>query len=242
MLDQINLENLLFLDIETVTETDELGDMSLAKQQLWKERTAHSSAAADAQEFFEQEASLHAEFAKVVCISVGLLFRTTNKTLGLRIKSFCDRDEQKLLEQFSKLLNQHFNNPKKVTLCGHNIKEFDVPFLCRRLVIHNMSVPQLLEAAFLKPWELPFLDTIHLWRFGTGRHFVSLRLLREVLEIPHNAALPDGRAVSRLFWLQNDLQQIRSVCEQDVASVAQMVLRLKGLPYIQAADIESAAG
>jgi len=157
----------------------------------------------------------------------------------LRIKTFAGHDEGAVLGDFCKLMDQHFDDPTSNYLCGHNIKEFDVPFLCRRLVIHGMRLPRLLNIAGKKPWQVQHLvDTMVLWRFGDYKNYTSLALLAATLRIPSPKDDIDGSQVGSVYWKDDDLDRIVTYCEKDVITVAQIAMRYAGAPLIPADKIE----
>ncbi|MCD4745628.1 MAG: ribonuclease H-like domain-containing protein, partial [Bacteroidales bacterium] len=179
MLNNINVENILFLDIETVPVTAEYEQLSDKFKKLWNNKAGNlKKEEGDTPEKLFHRAGIYSEFGKIICISVGFM-----KGLTFRIKSFYDDDEKKLLIDFSELLNKHYNK-KQHFLCAHNGKEFDFPYTARRMLINDINLPKILDMAGKKPWEITHLDTMELWKFGDFKNYTSLELLAAVFEIP----------------------------------------------------------
>jgi len=174
MLEQIKPKNILFLDIETVPIKERFEELDPTLQTLWEEKTVWQRKEKHTpSEFYKMKAGIMAEFAKIICISVGYLF-FQKKERHFRIKSFYGNDEKQIISDFNILLNAEFNK-KQHQLCAHNGKEFDFPFIARRTLINGMKLPKLLDVAGKKPWEVNHLDTMELWRFGDYKHYTSLK-------------------------------------------------------------------
>jgi len=236
MLRSVKLEHVLFLDIETVPEFEDFNDLSEAKQMLWEEKTLYQRKDEfTAQEFYDR-AGIWAEFGKVVCISVGF-FSFKNEERYFRVTTFKD-EEKVLLQQFSDLLNEHFAKPQHL-LCAHNGKEFDFPFIARRLLIHNLPLPSKLNLFGKKPWEVPHLDTLELWKFGDYKHYTSLKLLTNVLNIPSPKDDISGKDVRNVYYLDKDLNRIVKYCEKDVLAIAQVILKLRQEKLLAASEVIS---
>jgi uncharacterized protein YprB with RNaseH-like and TPR domain len=225
MLYKINLENLLFLDIETVPESSSFNELTEEKQLLWEHKSKYQRKEEFSPEEFYSRAGIWAEFGKIICISVGY-FVEKEDSKTFRITSFSG-DEENLLKDFKKLLQEHFNQAKHL-LCGHNGKEFDFPYIARRMLILGIKLPYKLDLFGKKPWEIPHLDTMELWKFGDYKHFTSLKLMANVLGIPSPKDDMDGSMVRDVFYEENDLDRIVTYCELDVVTTAQVFLRLRG--------------
>ncbi len=183
---------------------------------------------------YTERAGIYAEFGKIVCISVGAVFRDKDKKLKIRLKSFADANERHLLHEFSKLLFDHYNNPHKHFICGHNIREFDIPYICRRMVVNQLPLPGMLQIAGKKPWETKyFLDTMELWKFGDYKSYTSLKLLAAILDFPSPKDDIDGSNVGRVYWEDKDLERISLYCEKDVLATAQLFLRYQRKPLFE---------
>ncbi|PSL47709.1 hypothetical protein CLV51_102566 [Chitinophaga niastensis] len=237
MLPKIALDQLLLLDIETTPGTQAFGHLSDEMQLLWREKIAKTAPVSENdQEAYADRAGIYAEFGKIVCISVGF-FHLENNRYQLRLKSFYNDDEEVVLNGFLELVNKFYVKYPRFQFAGHNIKEFDIPFICRRSVIHQLSLPQPLQLHDFKPWEMPVLDTLHLWRFGDFRHYISLKLLTAVMGIDTPKDDIDGSMVGKVYWEQKDLERIATYCQKDVLAVAQLILRFKRVPLLKEDDI-----
>nr|WP_297306977.1 3'-5' exonuclease [uncultured Flavobacterium sp.] len=236
MLDKIHLQNILFLDIETVPEVHKFNELDETTQILFAEKTAYQRKDDVSAEEFYQRAGIWAEFGKIICISVGY-FVLKNNIRQFRTTSFFG-DEIKILQDFSNLLQNHFSSPQ-IVLCGHNIKEFDLPFIGRRMIIHGLEIPYKLNSIGKKPWEIPHLDTMELWKFGDYKHFTSLKLLTHILGIPSPKDDIDGSQVYEKFYIESDIDRIIIYCEKDVLAVAQVLLKLKREPILNDNEVFS---
>lgn len=225
MLSKLPLENILFLDIETVPETAQYSDLDPIKQALWEDKTQYQRKDEYTAEEFYNRAGIWAEFGKIVCISVGY-FKINNDLRTFRVTSFFG-EEINILKDFKTLLSTHFNQPKHL-LCAHNGKEFDFPYIARRMIIHQIKLPQKLNLFGKKPWEVPHLDTLELWKFGDYKNYTSLKLLTNVLGIPSPKDDIDGSEVSRVYYEEQNIDRIVKYCEKDTVAVAQILLRLRG--------------
>jgi 3'-5' exonuclease len=234
MLDAITLETILFLDIETVPEQENFSDLDAEYQEYFTTKTAYQRKDDFTPEEFYDRAGIWAEFGKIICISVGY-FTFKNGDRQFRTTSFYG-EEEKLLTDFGNLINTHFNNPNQL-LCGHNIKEFDFPFICRRMLINGVKIPAKINAMGKKPWEINHLDTLEMWKFGDYKHFTSLKLLTKVLGIPSPKDDIDGSQVAQVFYKEKNIDRIINYCEKDVIAVAQVVLKLKKLPLLENAEL-----
>ena len=230
MIDKINLEDILFLDIETVSQFESWSDVPEITKELFELKTTYQRKNEFTAEEFYSKAAIWAEFGKIICISVGY-FVKRNDTKELRITSFFNDDEYKLLLAFKELLKDHFYKEKHV-LCAHNGKEFDFPYIARRMIIHQIKLPPKLNLFGKKPWEIKHLDTLDLWKFGDYKHYTSLKLLTHILGIPSPKQDIDGSEVGNVYYKEKDLQRIVDYCERDTIAVAQLILRFNNLPLL----------
>lgn len=236
MLQHLDLTQLLILDIETVPQYPSYENVPEQWQYLWNKKSAtlkreeHQGAS----ELYPR-AGIYAEFGKIICISVGFFNRSGN-FWQFRVKSFYSDNEQQLLQEFATLLSRHFDNPGNL-LCAHNGKEFDFPYLCRRMLINNIEIPNILNIAGKKPWEVNHLDTMELWKFGDFKNFTSLELLAATFNIPTPKDDIDGSMVWTVYWNDKDLERIRTYCQKDVVTVAQLILRFRGEDLLDEHDI-----
>ncbi|MBV1922680.1 MAG: 3'-5' exonuclease [Flavobacteriaceae bacterium] len=224
MLKRINLESILFLDIETVPLFEQHEQLDEISQSLWEQKTKYQRKDEFTPEEFYDRAGIWAEFGKIICISVGY-FVFKGDVRNFRVTSF-HGDEIHLLNEFKTLLETHFNKAKHV-LCAHNGKEFDFPFIARRMIINKIDIPFKLNLFGKKPWEVPHLDTLELWKFGDYKTYTSLKLMTHVLGIPSPKDDIDGSDVHRVYYEEKDIDRIITYCEKDTIAVAQILLRLR---------------
>lgn len=237
MLEKVSLEKVLFLDIETVPQTYQFPDLEEDAKHLFELKTRfQQNEDKSFEQLYNEKASILSEFGKIVCISVGFVRETTTGK-QLRMKSFYHDDEETLLNQFKKLLDEHYNTPYHI-LCGHNAKEFDFPYICRRMLINGIKLPATLDIAGKKPWEISHLDTMELWKFGDYKAYTSLALLCHVFKIPTPKDDISGADVARVYYEENDLERIKMYCEKDVVALVQLFLRMKGDTLIGEGDIQ----
>jgi len=224
MFHKLNLDDILFFDIETVPLHQQYSELSAEAQMLWEEKTRYQRKEEFSAEEFYDRAGIWAEFGKIVCISVGYFsFRHQQRTF--RVTSFTG-EEKNLLEDFSRLVNEHFSRPNKL-FCAHNGKEFDFPYISRRMIINGIEIPQKLQLFGKKPWEIPHLDTMEMWKFGDYKHYTSLKLLAHILGIPSPKDDIDGSEVRNVFYNEGDIDRIATYCEKDTITVAQILLRFR---------------
>ena len=228
----VPLENLFLIDIETASEVKNFDLLSDDWKQLWTEKI-HKALPENItpEEYYPLRAGIMAEFAKVVCISFGY-FRKMNNVSQLRIKSFYSDNEKDILENFIKTLYHLHAINNKWCFTGHNIKEFDIPFLCRRMIVNNLNIPPFMDFQNMKPWETPVTDTLHLWRFGDYKHYTSLKLLAATLGVVSPKDDIDGSMVGHVYWEEKNLERIAMYCQKDVVTVANVMLRFKNLPLL----------
>ncbi|MEX2350084.1 MAG: 3'-5' exonuclease [Flavobacteriaceae bacterium] len=224
MLSKINIENILFLDIETVPLLENFEDVDDTLKILWEKKTEYQRRdEITASEFYDR-AGIWAEFGKIICISVGY-FVMKGDVRNFRVTTF-HGDEIQILKDFKSLLETHFNKPQHV-LCAHNGKEFDFPYIARRMIINRIDIPFKLDLFGKKPWEVPHLDTLELWKFGDYKHFTSLKLMTHILGIPSPKDDIDGSEVRKVYYEEKDIDRIIRYCEKDTVAVAQVFLRLR---------------
>lgn len=233
MLEQIKKETVLFLDIETVPQQPNYESLSETEQPFWNRKAELlKKSADDTPASLYPRAGIYAEFGKIVCISAGFF----SKDGSFRIKSFAGDEEQKLLTDFAGLLNTYFNKPEH-RLCAHNGKEFDFPYLCRRMLLNGVKIPAALDIGTKKPWEVQHLDTMELWKFGDYKNFTPLNLLAHLFGIPSPKDDIDGSQVWTVYWNENNLPRITTYCQKDVVTIAQLFLKLRGEALLLPEDI-----
>ena len=236
MLSEIDIRDILFLDIETVPQQKSFQDISDKIQALWEKKSSYFRKDEETAEDVYQRAGIYAEFGKIICISVGIVFK--NKTESwLRLKSYFGNDEKKLLDDFSDMLRKYAAN-KVLYLCAHNGKEFDFPYIARRMLVNGLKLPPILDNAGKKPWEVHHLDTMELWKFGDFKHYTSLDLLTAIFDIPSPKGDMDGSQVARVYWEENNLERIVEYCQNDVQAIVQLMLRYKGMELIKTENVE----
>ncbi len=222
MIHNIPLEKILFLDIETVPQVGNWSELDDQSQYLWDKKTKNQRKDdTTAEDFFVDRGGIMAEFGKIICISIGML----EKNETLKIKSFYGDDEKDLLIEFCEL----FNSPRlrDVILCAHNGKEFDFPYIARRLLINGIQPPTIFQMFGKKPWEIPHLDTLELWKFGDWKSYVSLELLAHVFQVPTSKDDIDGSQVANVYYQDKDLLRIVKYCEKDVLTLCNVFRRMR---------------
>ncbi|MDQ8003353.1 MAG: 3'-5' exonuclease [Pedobacter sp.] len=233
MLKDLKLNNVFVIDIETVPQKEKFEELPPHLQELWEQKSRYQRKDGQTAVEFYDRAGIWAEFGKVVCISVGI-YHLERKQIHLRVCSFAHHDETILLKQFINLINKHTKN---LQLCAHNGKEFDFPYLCRRMLINGLPIPAPLQIAGKKPWEIHHLDTMELWKFGDYKNYTSLNLLAAIFDLPTPKNDIDGSQVKEIYYQQKDLTRIAKYCQNDVITTAQLLLRFKGLPIITQENI-----
>lgn len=236
MLDDRNLNNILFLDIETVPGESSFDLLSEDMQMLWDKKSKSFREETQSANDVYQRAGIYAEFGKIVCISVGYITQNSNGENTIRTKSFAGDNERQLLNDFSSLLNKSYSSFDS-TLCGHNIKEFDIPYIARRMLINALPLPKALDIAGKKPWEIKHLDTMELWKFGDYKAYTSLNLLTHIFDIPTPKDDIDGSQVAPVYYEDHDIKRIAIYCEKDVVATAQLFLRFQLKPLIRQENI-----
>ena len=238
MIRHLDLENLLFLDIETVPANADFSELDDDWKKLWEEKSKYFRERDEISiEDSYERAGIYAEFGKIVCISVGFL-RQVKGERRYRTTSFYSDDESQLLHDFANLLNNHYNSRDHM-ICGHNVKEFDIPFIARRMLVNGIHLPHILDIAGKKPWEINHLDTMELWKFGDYKNYTSLKVLAKLFGIPTPKDDIDGSQVARVYYEEKDLDRIEVYCRKDVLATAQLVLKYRNEPLIEEHEIQN---
>jgi len=240
----MNINNILFIDIETAPQAEFLSELPENLQKLWLEKSEMLKIKMPEKfpqnlsndEIFMKNAGIYSEFSKIICISVGFFYRKDNEQF-FRVKSFADTDEKQLLQDFTVMLNK-FMKTNEHCVCGHNIKEFDIPFICRRLLINNLAIPQGINAAGKKPWETSFIDTLELWRFGDYKNYTSLKLLSAVFNIPTPKDDIDGSQVAEVFYKGKNIDRIVQYCQKDVIATARLFQKFNSMKMVEEEFLE----
>ena len=237
MLDNIKVEDVMFLDIETVPESSSYELLNPRMQNLWDKKSRQFRSGDQTADDVYERAGIYSEFGKIICISVGLVME--KNPYRFRLKSFFGKDEKSLLSEFSGMLLKFGRTNREAVLCAHNGKEFDFPYIARRMIINGLIIPEILDNAGKKPWEIKLLDTMDLWKFGDYKNYTSLDLLTSVLGIPTPKDDIDGSMVAGIFYNEDNIQRIVHYCEKDVLAIARVLLRYMNLPGIDEDKIES---
>ena len=231
MLSHINIANILFLDIETVPIAPTFDELPEKYQVLWTKKAEFIRKNNETAKEVYNRAGIYAEFGKIICISIGYFF-INDAGKKFKVTSFSGENESEILENFSRFL---YNNSRKneLLLCAHNGKEFDFPFIARRMLINGLKLPSLLNTFGKKPWEVAHLDTMDLWKFGDYKNFTSLELLAGVFNIPTPKDDISGSDIWWVYWKEKNLERIKTYCQKDVLTIAQIFLRYRGEPLIE---------
>ena len=232
MLENLNLEDVLFLDIETAPQYPSYHDVPVRFQELWEKKSAFFRKEDQTPDEVYERAGIYAEFGRIICISAGVIVQKQGERY-YRVKSFHNDDEKQLLSEFNAMLDRFTEQPGK-RLCAHNGMEFDYPYIARRTLINGLKIPSVLNMAGAKPWELKdrLLDTLQLWKFGDYKNYTSLDLLCAVFDIPTPKDDIDGSQVARVYYQENDLDRIIRYCEKDTLALTNLMLRYLGQSII----------
>jgi len=233
----MNFASILFLDIETVPQHSDYASLSKDWKELWDIKAGYliRNKEAETPESIYSRAGIYAEFGKIICIGCGFIIGEGEQK-KINLKSFYGDNEKVLLVEFCDMLNKWSAKEQK-WLCAHNGKEFDFPYLCRRLIINEIPIPPILNVSGKKPWEVNHLDTLELWKFGDFKSYTSLNLLAHSLGVPTSKDDIDGSMVWAVYWNDKDLQRIVTYCQKDVVTLAQIFLRMNHEPLIKKDNI-----
>ncbi|HTJ51401.1 MAG TPA: 3'-5' exonuclease [Cyclobacteriaceae bacterium] len=234
------LREVLFLDIETVAITDSYQSLDERFKSLWARKASYlrKDESQTDEYLFNQRAGIYAEFGKVICIGVGKFYQQESGDMVLKTKAYYGNDEKSLLLEFKGMLDKMDGSVLK--LCAHNGKEFDFPYLCRRMLINEINLPQALNLAGKKSWEVPHIDTMDMWKFGDYKNFTSLELLAAVFNIPSSKGGIDGSQVNEVYYKESDLPRIKDYCLRDVVVLSQIFLKMRGIAYTSPLTVQEA--
>jgi uncharacterized protein YprB with RNaseH-like and TPR domain len=235
MLDHLKIGNILFLDIETVPAYPSFEEVPEKFRIFWEKKANYMRKEGETPAELYNRAGIFAEFGKIICISTGMIGIQDDKRI-LRIKSFYAEEEHTLLADFADLVTR-ISQKREIDLCAHNGKEFDFPFIARRMLIQGIMLPAMFEVAGKRPWEVRHIDTMELWKFGDHKHYTSLNLLTALLGIQSPKSGIDGSQVAEVYWKENDLRRIVEYCRRDVVAIAQLLLKYKGEKLLDPEDI-----
>lgn len=224
------LKDVLFLDIETAANVYDYNQLDERLKTQWARKANYLKRGDDQTDemVYQERAGIYAEFGKVVCISVGIFIEGESGQLTLKTKSYFGDDEKTVLEAFKAMLEKM--NPATLRLCAHNGKEFDYPYLCRRMLVHEITIPAALNLMGKKPWEVSHYDTMEMWKFGDYKHYTSLDLLAAIFNIPSSKEGMDGSKVNHAYHVEQKLEEIKDYCVRDVVVLAQLFAKLKSIP------------
>ena len=226
--------DILFIDIETVPKAENFIDLTEKEQSLWQHKASFLTKNEETADQIYPRAGIYAEFGKIVVVSLGWLYGM-GKNRKVRVRSIANEDEAKLLNELIDIL-QKIDNTNSV-ICGHNIKEFDIPYICRRILIHGLKLPSILDVASMKPWQTPYLDTLEMWKFGDRKHYTKLDVLAHIFDLPTSKNDIDGSQVYEVYYKEGDLKRIAEYCEKDVVLTCQLYLKMKSQPILQEEQI-----
>ena len=230
--------DLLLIDIETVPQVPAFNQLTAEWQKLFSDKISKTVPEnQNIEDSYRQKAGILAEFAKVICISTGFFYADKSGNICLKMKSIYGDDEESVLNEFIELVKKFSAHNRNFKFAGHNIREFDIPFLCRRMLINNIDLPQSFQLQGAKPWEINMVDTLQWWKFGDYKNYISLHLLANVLGIPTSKNDIDGSMVQDVYYLEKDINKIVAYCQRDVVVVAQVLQKFKGFPLIPTACV-----
>lgn len=234
MNNKASIYNLFLLDIETVPYHQNFSELSEEWQSLWIGKISkimpENFSASDS---YIEKAGILAEFGKIICISTGYFFENENREICLKIKSVYGHDEKQVLASFLQITDAVYKQNKNFHFTGHNIKEFDIPYICRRLLINQIPLPEYLQLHALKPWEVNMTDTMQWWKFGDYKNYISLNLLAKVLGIPTSKTDIDGSKVREVYYEEKNLPRIVEYCQRDVVVVGNIMLRFNNFSLLK---------
>lgn len=229
------LKNLLILDIETAALTRHFEELNPGMRKHWERKAGfiRNDEARTAEELFAEKAGIYAEFGKVITIAFAIFHPLKSGETGMRVTSMSGHDEKELLMKIKTFLETKFDQ-ESLRLCAHNGKEFDFPYLSRRMLVNGLKLPYVLDNSGKKPWEVNFLDTLELWKFGDRKNFTSLDLLTSIFDIPSSKSDIDGSQVNEVYYNEeNGLERIERYCQGDVIATAQLFLKMYTLPIVK---------
>lgn len=218
------LTHLLFLDIETVSCTPSYDQLGPRLKSQWEKKAIYLSRDKEPGDLYTEKGAIYAEFGKIVAISLGMFYTDEKKELAFKTKALFGHDERKILEEFKQIIEKVPSD--KLTLVAHNGKEFDFPYLCRRMLVNNIGIPSALDISGRKPWEIKHFDTLDYWKFGDRKHYTSLELLASVFQIPGSKDQMDGSKVGDVYYKEDNLEKISRYCSEDVMVTAMLYLKL----------------
>lgn len=224
-MNNIALSNILFIDIETVSKYNSYDDLSDREKEHWNKKVVLLKSDKPADQLYFERAGIYAEFGKIICIGIGGIDKSLNK---IKLKAICSKDEKEVLLEFKRIIENH-PAKKNLILCAHNGKEFDFPYICRRMLINGIELPDILDISEKKPWEVMHRDTLEMWKFGDFKNYTSLDLLATIFDIPGSKYKMDGSMVNFEYYEKDNLQEIAEYCKEDVKVLIQLYLKMKNV-------------
>lgn len=230
--------NILVIDIETVSAFGDYSELPAPMQQLWQKKAAQikNDKELTPEQLYFEKAAIYAEFGKIITIAFGIFYYDGNKGNCLRVKALANDDEKVLLQEFKALVENKFDQ-SKLAMCAHNGREFDFPYIGRRMLINGIALPNTLMLHGKKPWEITHIDTMEMWKFGDWKSYTSLELLTTIFGIPSSKDDIDGSMVNHVYYREKGLARIGRYCCNDVIATAQLYLRLTGQPLVPEENI-----
>jgi DNA polymerase elongation subunit (family B) len=235
-----SLSELLVVDIETVPQYPQYDDMPDNWKILWQEKMSKVfGEEITLAQGYDLRGSILAEFGRIICISSGYFYQDDAGCWCFRIKSFYGDNEAELIKKFLEAAEQYNKVQKNMLFAGHNIQEFDIPYICRRSIVHSLHLPHCLQLYGRKPWQVNMLDTMQFWKFGDYKNFISLNLLASVVNVPTSKIDINGGQVQDVYYKDKDLLRIVKYCQRDIVTTANIILRFKKLPLLQSENVNS---
>ncbi len=232
------LTDLFLLDVETVPQVATFSELNPLWQRLWSDKISKTvPETISLEDSWKMRAGILAEFGKIICISTAYFYNDNNGEQALRIKSFFGDDEKHVLEQFKAASVKFFQHNQCFQFAGHNIREFDIPYICRRMIINNIPLPEFLQLHAAKPWDVKMVDTLQWWKFGDYKNYISLDLLAHVLGVPTSKTDMDGSKVQDEYYYRENIQKIVEYCQRDVVVVANVLRKFQQLGALPEAHI-----
>lgn len=239
MFNSVSLFNHLVIDIETVPDFPAYNQMPDKWKILWQEKISKTMPESiDPELSYKQRGGILAEFGRIICISTGYFSKYSTGDYSFKVKSIYGDNEQALIKQFIAWCDTFKKHNPNLIFAGHNIREFDIPYICRRLLVHGMIPPAYLDLSNFKPWEISHTDTLQLWKFGDYKNYISLNLLANVLGVPTPKTDMDGSQVQDVYYKDQNIERIVAYCQQDVIAVANILLKFSAMPLLTGAQTE----
>jgi len=227
----IPIESIIFLDIETVSLFPNLLLADDATKKEWARKimkTNPTITPALLDDTYKEQAALHPEFSFITCISVGMV--KGGKVYIKNIFGF-DHDEERTLEIFCETMQKIIEKMERLQpkLCAHFGKGFDYPFISKRMLVHGMTIPNILDSYGKKPWEITNLDTHEIWKMG-GFNSASLSAIAHAFGIPSPKDDIDGSQVGHVYWVDSKIDRIATYCAKDVFALINIFRCMQGSP------------